>query len=124
MSRPKAYENWSTEPHARWIDAGNTFGWHLLGAAREYAFKRIDKSATAEARAAAERAALDAIYGMMMLLDGVTPADSGNARIEYVLLARVNPQERERNPELIELAPDGDGLCMGFQGWVAGDFGA
>jgi len=124
MSQPRAYKDWSSDPHARWIDAGNTFGWHLFGAARDYALKRISKDSSAEARAAAERAALDAIYGMMMLLDGVAPADSGTARIEYVLLARVIPQGPDSRQELVELAPDGDGLCMGFQGWVAGDFGA
>lgn len=123
MSQPKPYEHWAVDEHARWIDAGNTFGWHLLKASRDYAFKRIAKDASPEARATAERAALDAIYGMMMLMDGVSSAESGTARIEYALTARVHAQGQDGSVEEIELAPDGDGLCMGFHGWVEGAFG-
>ena len=124
VSQPKTYETWSQEPHARWIDAGNNFGWHLMRAARDYAFKRIPKDASPEVRATAERAALDAIYGVMMLLDGVASSTSGNAQIEYALVARIRTGANANAVENIELAPDGDGLCMGFQGWIAGGFGA
>lgn len=123
MSHPPAYENWSSEPHARWIDAGNTFGWHLMCAARDYALKRISSHASPDARAAAEQSALDAIYGVMMLLDGVAPANSGNARVEYALLARVRTAGSSSPSEVLELAPNGDGLCMGFHGWRDGEFG-
>ncbi|MFM9924704.1 hypothetical protein VLK31_17050 [Variovorax sp. H27-G14] len=109
-------ESWRTDPEGRWIDAANTFGHHLMQAARDRAFARIPASATPECRDIARQAALDAIYGVLMLLDGVADSDG----VRYALQARVQPAD---TAETIELAPDGDGLCMGFHGWVAGDFG-
>ena len=118
------FRKWPSDPHARWIEAGNTFGRHLMAAARDYAFKQVPESAPSAVREAAEKAALDAIYGMMMLLDGVVDTKIDNAhRVEYVLLARVLRIKGGQAAEQFELAPDGDGLCMGYHGWAAGDFG-
>lgn len=118
------YAAWPREDHARWLRAGNAFGRHLM-AARDYARERIDSRATPAARAVAERAIHDALYGVMMLLDGVadTALDRRHA-IEYVLQARVRDRGSSEVLETFELAPDGDGLCMGFAGWSRGDFGA
>ena len=124
MPGPGPYSSWPSEEHARWIRAGNTFGRHLMAAARDYAFKLIPKDALAAQRELAEKAALDAIYGVMMLLDGVarTPIDDRH-RAEYVLSVRVLRESEGPPVEEFELAPEGDGLCMGFHGWVAGNFG-
>ena len=103
MSMPIPYDSWSTDPQQRWIDAANVFGYHLMQASLKRALERVPATASAECQDIARQAALDAIYGVLMLLDGV--ADS------------------ELPCEGIELAPDGDGLCMGFHGWVEGDFG-
>ncbi len=120
-----AYDQWPTSPHSRWVQVGNTFGRHLMAAAKEYAFDRISESVPAADREIAQRAALDAIYGMMMLLDGVADSEIDAAhRVEYVLLAHVREiTESYDTVEEFELAPDGDGLCIGFHGWVEGDFG-
>ena len=113
------YRAWPVEPHARWIQAGHTFGKHLMEASRDYAFERVPENATPEERAIAQKAALDAIYGMMMLLDGVTaPKIDGANRIEYVLTARIIPEGASPSIEEFELAPDGDGLCMGYHYWI------
>ena len=121
----KKYSEWPTNPRTRWVQAGNTFGRHLMDAAKEYAFDRIPKSIPAADREIVQRAALDAIYGMMMLLDGVADSEIDEAhRIEYVLLARVREISESYDAiEEFELAPEGDGLCIGFHGWVEDDFG-
>lgn len=119
MTPPPPPESWRTDPDGRWIDAANTFGHHLMQAARDRAFARIPASATPECRDTARQAALDAIYGVLMLLDGVADSDD----IRYVLRAEVQRADAADTADTIELAPDGDGLCMGFHGWVAGDFG-
>jgi hypothetical protein len=94
-----------------------------MAAARDYAFEQIPDSVTRESRSVAQKCALDAIYGMMMLLDGVADAKIDTSHwAQYVLIARVRT-ERGEPVEEFELAPDGDGLCMGFHGWVADDFG-
>jgi hypothetical protein len=96
-----------------------------MAAARDYAAERIPDSATPEARKVATQAALDAIYGMMMLLDGVADCTIDQShRFENVLLARVRKAGQAEPVEQFELAPDGDGLCIGYHGWVAGEFGS
>ena len=122
MAEGLPYSEWPREPHRRWIAAGNAFGAHLVAAAIEYAVDRIPAGADAAARALAAKAARDAVYGAMMLLDGVAASDLGpDARAEYVLLSRVRSRASGEVAEEFELAPDGDGLCMGFHGWVAGE---
>ena len=43
--------------------------------------------------------------------------------VKYVLRAQVLKTGQREHIEQFELALDGDGLCMGYHGWVAGDFG-
>lgn len=118
------FSKWPSDPQARWVQAGNTFGRHLMAASRDYAFSRIPGSTPPEERKIAQKAALDAIYGMMMLLDGVADTKIDKLhRVEYVLLAQVLQAAHPQPVEQFELAPNGDGLCMGYHGWVAGDFG-
>ena len=118
----RSYDNWPQDPDARWIEAGNTFGHHLITAARDYARARVGETVTESQRAVAHRAIDDAIYGVMMLLDGVSRTEIDSAhRVEYALIARM--REGSRVVEEIELAPGGDGLCLGFHGWRNGDFG-
>jgi hypothetical protein len=122
----RPYAKWSKDPPSRWVDAGNTFGRHLMTSARDYAFGRIPQGTSAKTREVAEKAALDAIYGMMMLLDGIPRNDiDANHRIEYALEARIIDRRSGDEPvERFELAPEGDGLCIGYHGWVGGNFGA
>jgi hypothetical protein len=124
MDNPPPYTDWPAETHARWIAAANTCGHHLMTAARDYALQRVPATASREACELVQKAALDAIYGMMMLFDGMASTEVGpDYRVEYVLLSRIRSTESDAVLEQIELTPDGDGLCMGYHGWVAGDFG-
>jgi hypothetical protein len=58
---------------------------------------------------------------MMMLFDGVAESRIDQThRIQYALFARVLQANQADAVEQFELAPDGDALCMGYHGWVAG----
>src|SRR3954451_65703 len=108
MPGPGPYASWPSDAHARWICAGNMFGRHLLAAARDYAVDRLPADAPPGQRELAEKAALNAIYGMMMLLDGVADARIDEQhRAEYVLSLRVREHGRKQPVEQIELAPEG-----------------
>ena len=120
---PGPYTSWPTEPHARWIRAGNTFGRHVI-AALEYAKKNIPPGVSSEERAIAEKAAADVVRALMALFDGVTKSDIDPGHVAgYVLQMQVLRRGEPQPVEVFELAPVGDGLGMGFAGWVEGDFG-
>lgn len=93
---------------------------------RLYALARVDPDLEPAARAAVEKGIDDAIYGLMMVADGVTGSLVGGPdRVELNILARYTRTDgvpREDVVETLSLA-DGDGMCMGFRGWRDGDFG-
>jgi hypothetical protein len=122
---PTPYEKWAKDPSSRWIDCGHTFGRHLMASVRDYAFERIPKGTRPRARALAKKAALDAIYGMMMLLDGIPwNGIDEDHHVRYALEARIIDSRRgSKVVERFELAPGGDELCMAYHGWVKDEFG-
>ena len=85
-----------------------------MHAARDHAFVRIPNQPAPNAKPLRARAALDAIYGALMQLDGVADSDG----VRYVLTAELASLEQHGAHKPIELAPDGDGLFTGFHGWV------
>jgi hypothetical protein len=99
----------------------NAAGFILFEDMRRFAIDRIDPGLSDEARAAARKGIDDAVYGLMMVLDGVTGAlRNPTARVSVEAEVRLiddNGREAE-----VRLA-DGDGMCMGFHGWKDGDFG-
>ncbi|TYP73188.1 hypothetical protein [Paenibacillus methanolicus] len=117
------YKNWPTDEHARWIRMGHFFGKTLMEEVKGHAKERIDPASSVEERLAAEKAIRDTLYGFMMLLDGVidSPIDQDHG-VEFALVARVFNQDTREYLEEIELAPDGDGLCMGIHMWEDGEF--
>ncbi|WP_439463612.1 hypothetical protein [Roseateles sp. NT4] len=90
---------------------------------RGYAIDQIDQTLSAEAQAAAKKGIDDALYGLMMVLDGVTGALANQTqRVEVAVHARlVNLNTEEIDVELD--LKDGDGMCMGYHGWLEGDYG-
>lgn len=64
------------------------------------------------------------IYGFMMLFDGVmeTATLDTDHSVEFALMGRVYNIQTGQRLEEIELAPEGDGLCMGFHMWADGEF--
>lgn len=117
------YNEWPTDEHARWIKMGHFFGKTLMDNVKGYAKKNINSNCSVEERLAAEKAISDTLYGFMMLLDGVIDSSiDKDHRVEFALIARVFDQNTREYLEEIELAPDGDGLCMGIHMWEDGEF--
>lgn len=67
------------------------------------------------------RAVNDAVYGLMMVVDGV----SGSLRndedaVDLTMTVRL----RRGGTVITEMdLQQGDGMCMGYHGWIAGEFG-
>jgi hypothetical protein len=81
----------------------------------------LPEAANTDAAAVVDRT----LYGALQVLDGVTPPiGNEDLRIEFVLTARVSDRATGQVIDEIELGPNGEGLCMGFHGWVEGDFGS
>jgi hypothetical protein len=117
------YSDWPADPDRRLLCAKHTFGQALMKLARDYAVDRIPKGLAPEARAAAEAAAHDALYGLMMMLDGVVAGQIDGAHmLGLKLLGEVTVTDGAV-VETFELAPSGDELCMGFHLWKERDFG-
>ena len=95
----------------------------LIEDVRAYALENVDPDLSAEARAAVEKGIDDALYGLMMVIDGVSGRLGNPARhVELSVQARLV----ERDPSGVVAALDlreGDGMCMGYHGWLEGDFG-
>jgi hypothetical protein len=101
----------------------NAAGRILFEDVRSYAAERIDPSLSIEARTAAQKGIDDALYGLMMVIDGVSGAiQSDNQRVELSLNARLINREPEEIVSEIELRR-GEGMCMGYHNWLDGDYG-
>lgn len=99
----------------------------LFRDARDYARERLDPTLPLDARAAAEKAIDDALYGLMMVIDGVTgglASAPGQPGPRQSVDLRVQVELRE-DDELVDAVDpsEGDGMCMGFHQWIDGDFG-
>jgi hypothetical protein len=102
---------------------GHLFGKTLMSNVKEHAKEKINSNCSVEERLAAEKAISDTLYGFMMLLDGVIDSSIDKEHgVEFALIARVFDQNTREYLEEIELAPDGDGLCMGIHMWEDGEF--
>lgn len=90
---------------------------------RGYARSRIAKGCTEGERIAAEKAIDDSVYGLMMVADGV----SGRlAHADKAVRLGVRVELLDIETAIVEHSLDlnrGDGLCMGYHGWMEGDFG-
>ena len=118
----RPYMEWFQEEHLRWINAGNTFGAHLLQHVRNNAVLQIAAETAADVEQA-KRAVDATLRTLMDLLDGYyRPTIDKSHWAKYVLLVRIRNANNDII-ETVELAPDGDGLAMGYAGWERGDFG-
>jgi hypothetical protein len=107
-----------------WLQHG--VGFILFEDVRRYALKQIDPSLDDAVQAAARKAIDDALYGLMMVLDGVTGAlQSTEHRLDLQVLARLTTRSPDGTDRVAKLdLAEGDGLCMGYHGWLEGDFGS
>jgi hypothetical protein len=92
---------------------------------RGYAIKRLDPVLDETARAAALKAIDDAVYGLMMVLDGVTGGLGNSEYLVHVEAKVCLTKKQTENGEPIEsvVLSNGDGMCMGYHRWLQGDFG-
>ncbi|PQO45394.1 hypothetical protein [Blastopirellula marina] len=90
---------------------------------RNYAREQIDPSLSEEARSAALEAIDHAVYGLMMLIDGINvPLRNDRQEITLSVTAKLTDRESEQTISELDLF-DGDGMCMGYHFWMEGDFG-
>lgn len=97
-------------------------GFILVEDVRQYAVERIDPALPDAARTAAEKGINDALYGLMMVIDGV----SGwlrNADYEVHVDSVVRLSTREGVAVAAVDLAHSDGMCIAYHGWVTGDFG-
>ena len=101
----------------------HAIGFILFQDVREYALQQVDPSLNDDAKAAATKAINDAMYGMMMVLDGVTGAlANASQRVNLRVMAQLVDTKAENVIDSLDLM-DGDGMCMGYHGWIENDFG-
>jgi len=96
-------------------------GWILFRDVRDYARSRLSSALDDEARTAALEAIDDAVYGLMMVLDGIT-GGLKNDDWSVDLHTSVRLRKGTAVIDQVDLF-EGDGMCMGFRYWLEGDFG-
>lgn len=112
-----------TEPRALELWLQHAAGFIFFQDIRQYARESIEAGLSEEARAAAEKGIDDALYGLMTVIEGMSGGLS-NARFDVVTETIVRLTRRADGEVLSEInLEDGDGMCMGYHGWRAGDFG-
>ena len=90
---------------------------------RGYALKQVDPNLSADARAAAEKGINDTLYGLMMVIDGVTgELRNDEHAVDLSIAVRLISRSSNEVAAAIDLR-EGDGMCMGYHGWIAGDYG-
>ncbi len=116
-----------SEPRACELWLQHAAGFIFFEDVRRYAMERIDPAITGELRAAVQKGIDDAVYGLMMVIDGVTGGMSNACRSVYIdfivrLAKRSNSDGTSGLLSEVDLR-QGDGMCMGYHGWLDGDFG-
>ena len=115
------------DKRARELWVQHAAGFILFEDARVYARAKIDPRLEPEVRAAVEKGIDDALYGVMMIADGVSGRlSNASNEVHLALLVRHMRRRANGDSELVEEVDlaYGDGMCMGMAGWLAGDFGA
>lgn len=110
-----------TKPRHRELWLQHAAGLILFEDARRYALEKLDPKLEPAARKAAEKAVDDTLYGLMMIVDGVTGAlTKDDLSVDLRMVVRLL-----RGDEVVEQLDlgDGDGMCMGIHGWREGNFG-
>lgn len=111
------------DPRDRELWLQHAAGFILFRDVREYAIKSIDRDLSAECREVVIKGIDDAVYGLMMVLDGVTGALS-NQEQSVELGASVALRDKSTGKAIVDLRlSDGDGMCMGYHYWRDGHFG-
>jgi len=114
------------EPRARELWLQHAAGFIVFEDIRRYAMEKIDPALTDQARAAVQKGIDDAVYGLMMVIDGITGALSNANRTVYIdFIVRLATRGDSEGGEVVSEVDlrKGDGMCMGYHGWLEDDFG-
>jgi len=101
-------------------------GFILFRDSRQYAVDQIDAHLDPKARAAVVKGIDDALYGLMMIIDGVSGRLSNASEVvSLTMLVRHSRRSPSGSVSLVQELDlqEGDGMCMGIHGWRTGDFG-
>ena len=93
--------------------------------ARQYAINRIDGAEDEKTRANIVEGINDALYGIMMINDGVT-GHIENSEYAVNLETKVNLiKKSDSGFEIVDQVKliESDGMCMAFHGWLEDGFG-
>lgn len=99
----------------------HTAGFIIFQNMRNYAIDRIPIGIDLEVKEQIIKGIDDTIYGLMMMMDGVT----GTLENDEYLVCLESKILLKKNEEIIQEINtlDSDGMCMGFHGWKEGNFG-
>jgi hypothetical protein len=110
-----------TEPPALELWMQHVAGFLIFEDVRRYAIDRLDSAVDPLTFRTALKAIDDAIYGLMMVIDGVSGSIRGaDEMVDLRMHVRLH-----RDSEIVQDLDlfEGDGMCMGFHGWMNDDFG-
>jgi hypothetical protein len=115
-----------TEPRACELWLQHAAGFIVFEDIRRYAMERVDPAIKGEARAAVQKGIDDAVYGLLMVMDGVSGGISNARHSVYIdFIARLAARGDSGSGGVLSEVDlrQGDGMCMGYHGWLKGDFG-
>ncbi len=103
-----------------WMQHGA--GYMIFENIRKYAMDKIPADIEEALREAHLKAIDNTLYGMMMQMDGVF-GDLENESYRLALQTNIVLYKGDEVLEELDTL-NGDGMCMGFHGWVEKDFGS
>src|SRR5262245_16038766 len=104
-----------------WLQHGA--GFIIFQDIRQYAVDAIPATYGPAQREAAMKGIDDAVYGLMMVIDGVSGGLS-NDKYRLSLQTKVRLETVDGGGLVQELDLfEGDGMCMGYHGWKDDDYG-
>jgi hypothetical protein len=115
-----------TDLRSRELWLQHASGLILFEDVRRFATERIDPDHPAEVRAEIQKGIDDAVNGLMMGIDGVSGTlSNAEYAVDLNFIARCTQRDDSgHGKKLVEIdLQQGDGMCMGYQGWINGDFG-
>lgn len=115
-----------TEPRARELWLQHAAGFIIFEDVRRYAMERINLALPDDVRAAVQKGIDDAVYGLMMVIEGASGGLSNATQTVYIdFIARLAKRGNAGDVAVLSEIDlrQGDGMCMGFHGWLEADFG-
>src|SRR5438309_976327 len=98
-AHPRPFPEWRVKPADRREDAAYTFGYHLIVHCRDEAMATVPPDASAELKAAVEKAVDTALHNLNDMLEGFWKLDAGPQHtVELGLVVRV----RDSNGDIVE----------------------